>query len=216
MKNIILENRGLKITAVILSIVLWMFVASRGQSEISLDVPVEFSEIPDGIEIVSQSTKVISLKVRGQEGLLKNIRPADVAVSIDLSKAKPGESTYYITREEILLPRSINVTNINPSSVRLLTEETSKKTVRVIPVITGDPEKGYSVKSVSVTPTRIEIEGIRREIARVSALKTDTLDVTDMNETFAQELKLDLASRNVRSKISTVNVHVVIEPRSIK
>jgi len=216
LKKIILKNRGLKITAVLLSIVLWMFVTSRGQTVISLDVPVQFTEIPAGLEIVSQSAKNVSLSIRGQEGLLKNVRPSDVAVSLDLSKAKPGESTYYIAREDIHLPKSIAVTNINPSSIKVLTEETSRKTVRIIPVVTGEPEKGYSVKSVTVTPARIEIEGSKRDIARISAVKTDSLDVTDMNETFTQELKLDMAARNVRSKNSTVIVQVVIVPAERK
>jgi YbbR domain-containing protein len=210
MKKIILENLGLKLTAVFLSIVLWLFVTSRGQSEISLDVPIEFKDIPTGLEIVSQSVKGISLNMRGQERLLKNIKPSDISVSLDLSKAKPGESTYYIQQEDVRLPRAVTVTNINPSSVKVITEETVRKTVRVIPILTGEPERGFSVKSVAVTPPSIEIEGIRREVSRTNALKTEPLDVTGVNESFAQDLRLDMTGRNVRTKTATVTVQVVI------
>ena len=75
MKKIALENLGLKLTAVFLSIVLWIFVTSRGQSEISFDVPIEFKDIPPGLEIVNHNVKVISLNMRGQERLLKNTKP---------------------------------------------------------------------------------------------------------------------------------------------
>ncbi len=213
MKKIILENLGLKLTAVFLSIVLWIFVTSRGQSEISFDVPIEFKDIPPGLEIVNHSVKVISLNMRGQERLLKNTKPADISVSLDLSKAKKGESTYYVHREDIRLPHAIIVTNINPSNVKVTTEETVKKTVKVIPLVTGEPEKGFSVKSVAVIPRTVEIDGIRPEIARINALKTEPLDVTGMNETFTQDLKLDLTGRIVRTKTATVTVQVVIEAR---
>lgn len=213
MKKIILENLGLKLTAVFLSIVLWIFVTSRGQSEISFDVPIEFKDIPLGLEIVNHSVKVISLNMRGQERLLKNTKPADISVSLDLSKAKKGESTYYVHREDIRLPHAITVTNINPSNVKVTTEETVKKTVKVIPLVTGEPEKGFSVKSVAVIPRTVEIDGIRPEIARINALKTEPLDVTGMNETFTQDLKLDLTGRIVRTKTATVTVQVVIEAR---
>jgi YbbR domain-containing protein len=216
MKEFFLENLGLKLTAVFLSIFLWMFVTSRGQSEIALDVPIEFKDIPTGLEIVSQSVKVIGLNMRGQERLLKRIKPSDISVSLDLSKAKTGESTYYINREDILLPNAVTVTNINPSSVTVTTEETVSKTIRIIPVVTGEPARGFSVKAVSVIPPKIEIEGVRREISRISTLKTEALDITGINETFVQDLKLDMAGHNVRTKNSTVAVQVVIEGRGQK
>ncbi len=46
MRKFFLENLGLKTAAVLLSMVLWIFVTSRGQSEISIDVPLEFKNIP--------------------------------------------------------------------------------------------------------------------------------------------------------------------------
>lgn len=210
MKNIIHKNIGLKLTAVFLSIILWLFVTSRGQSEISLDVPVEFKEIPPGLEIVSQSARVVSLNMRGQEQVLKNVRLTDVRVSVDLSNARTGEITYSINRDNIQLPRAITVTNINPSSIKIHTEETARKTVKIIPIVTGEPEDGYAVKSVSVTPQRIEIEGSKREIRRVSTVKTDAIDVTGVSETFTQESKLDMTGHNVRAKNPTVMVHVEI------
>ena len=94
MKKIFLENLGLKIAAVLLSIVLWLFVTSRGQSEISIDVPLEFKNIPSGLEMVNHSTKTISLSIKGQERLIKNIKPSDIMVSVDLSKARKGEGIY--------------------------------------------------------------------------------------------------------------------------
>jgi YbbR domain-containing protein len=210
MRKFFLENLGLKTAAVLLSVVLWIFVTSRGQSEISVDVPIEFQNIPTGLEVVDHSVKIISLNIKGQERLIKNVKPANIRVYIDLSKAKKGESIYYITRDDIKLPHAITVMNISPSSVKVITEETITKTVKVRPVITGYPERGYYVKSIEVVPETVVLEGIRSEIRKVNTIKTEPLDITGVNETLTQELKLELTGKNIRARINDIKVKVVI------
>jgi YbbR domain-containing protein len=210
MRKFFLENMGLKVAAVLLSIVLWIFVTSRGQSEISLDVPLEFKNIPSGLELVNHSAKTVALNIRGHERFIKNVKSSDIRVAVDLSKAKKGEGLYYINREDIKVPGAISVTHISPSSVKIVTEETTSKTVRVEPVIIGDPEKGYRIRSVEVTPQTILVEGVSSEIIRIKTIKTEPLDVTGISETFTQNLRIDFTGKNIRSKKSEVAVRVVI------
>jgi YbbR domain-containing protein len=210
MKKIFLENLGLKIASVLLAIVLWIFVTSRGQAEMSIDVPLEFSNIPQGLEMVNHNIKMVTLTIKGQEGLIKNLKPSDVRVPIDLSKAKKGEGLYYIQRDDIKIPHGLTVTSIDPSAVKVMTAETVTKIARVVPVVAGEPQKGYHIKSIEVAPQTVIIEGIRSEISRIGNLKTEPVDVTGANETLTQDAKLDLGGRNVRSKTPVVSVRVVI------
>lgn len=210
MRNFFLDNLGLKIAAVLLSVALWFFATSRGQSEISIDVPLVFRNIPSGLEMVNNNIKTISLNIEGQERLIKNIKLSDIGIYIDLSKAKKGKSIYYVTRDNIKLPHSLTVLNINPSSVKVIIEDTITKTVKVRPVIIGEPEKGYYVKSVEVAPQIVVIEGVSSEVRRFNTIKTEALDITGSNETFTQELKLDLTGKNIRTKINDIKVKVVI------
>ena len=210
MRKFFLENLGLKTAAVLLSVVLWIFVTSRGQSEISVDVPIEFQNIPTGLEVVDHSVKMISLNIKGQERLIKNVKPSNIRVPIDLSKFKKGESIYYITRDDIKLPHAITVMNISPSSVKVITGETITKTVKVMPVIIGDPEKGYYVKSIEAVPHTVVIEGIRSEVGKVNNIRTEPLDITGVNETLTQDLKLELTGKNIRARMNDIKVKVVI------
>jgi len=104
----------------------------------------------------------------------------------------------------------LTVISIDPSSLKVTTAETVTKIVRVVPVVAGEPEKGYHIKSIEVAPQTVIIEGVRSEISRIGNLKTEPVDVTGFNETVAQDAKLDLAGRNVRSKTTVVSVRVVI------
>ena len=160
------DNLGLKIAAVLLSIVLWFYVTSRGQSEIPIDVPLEFANIPVGLEIANTPVKTVSLYIKGQERVIRSIKPSDARVTLNLTNAKPGENMFYITREDINLPHVVTVTSINPSSVKVITEKTASKSVKVIPVVVGHVEKDFFVKSITVEPQYILIEGTRSEIKK--------------------------------------------------
>ena len=211
MKKFIFKNLGLKLASIILAIVLWFVASSRGQSEIFIDVPLEFMNIPSGLEMIHSSDKTISLNIKGPEKYIKNIKPSDIRALIDLSKAKKGESTYYLAKDNIQLPRStVTLLNMSPSRVTVTTEETVTKTVRVIPIITGKPESGYKLQTTAVVPKNIQIQGIQSEIENIRNIKTESVDITGVRETFAQELKLDLRGTNIRAKPDSVTVTVLI------
>jgi YbbR domain-containing protein len=173
---------------------------------------VDFCYVPGpvGDEMVNHNIKMVTLTIKGHEGLIKNLRPSDVRVSVDLSKAKKGEGIYYIQRDDIRMPHGLTVTSIDPSAVKVFTAETVTKIVRVVPVVAGEPERGYHIRAIEVSPQTIIIEGVRSEISRISTLKTEPVDVAGINETVTQDVKLDLAGRNIRSKTNVVSVTIAI------
>ena len=210
MKHPISKNLGLKITAVLLSILLWVFATSRGLSEIVLDMPLEFRNIPTGLELMYYDVKAVSLNIKGQERLIRTIRPTDIRVWIDLTKAKKGEGIYAINKNNISLPLTVTVKNITPSSVKVSLEESVSRTVKVRPIVVGIPEKGYYIKSISVVPQTVDLEGASSKIKKVDKVKTEPLDVTGRSETLTKDLKLDVSGMNIRTKVDEVMVKVVI------
>lgn len=210
MKKLIFKNFGLKIASIILAIILWIFASSRGQSEMYIDLPLEFDNLPSRLEMVESSDKFISLHIKGPNRTITKIKASDIRAYIDLGKAKKGESIYYVTKDNIKLSHPITILDISPSSIKVITEETFAKTVKVIPVLTGELEKGYKVHNITVVPENIEIEGIKSEVRKIRKLKTESLDITGARETFTQELKLDLKGNKVRAKPDSVLVTVII------
>jgi YbbR domain-containing protein len=153
---------------------------------------------------------MVSLNIKGQERIIRNMRPSDIRVFIDLSKAKTGEGAYSINKNTIKLPPTVTVTNISPSYVKVLLEESVTKTVQVRPVIVGTPENGFYVKSISVIPENVVIEGAKSKVTTVAKVRTETLDITGFKETFNQDLELDTTGTNIRTKTKDVRVKVVI------
>jgi len=210
MKNLITNNLGFKISAVLISVSLWFVVTSRGQSEISLEVPVEFKNIPAGFEIVNFNTKSVNVTVKGRDIAVRNIKALDLRVFMDMGKAKKGAGSYYINKDDVKLPHAVTVVDITPSILNIRLDETFQKTVNIRPVITGRPETGFRVKSVTVEPDRINIKGIKAEIIKINELETEAFDVSGLNKTVVQELNIDVSNTHVRPDIDTVRVKIHI------
>ncbi|RJQ38272.1 MAG: YbbR-like domain-containing protein [Nitrospiraceae bacterium] len=211
MKRRLLENFGLKVTAVIIAIILWFFVISKGQSEISIDVPVELKNIPQGLESVKQGAKSVNVSLKGQDRILRNMKLSDVRVQVDLSKAKKGRGIHYINKDDVKVPPTINITGITPSSVSIVLEETVIKTVPVHAITAGSPKEGFVVSSVEIMPKDATIEGIRTETGKVKFLRTEPVDISDADKTFSQTVRIDMSGRNIRVDLQEVNVKVVIK-----
>ncbi|MEW6107705.1 MAG: CdaR family protein [Nitrospirota bacterium] len=211
MKKLLFENLGLKISAVLISIFLWFFVTSRGQSEMSFDIPVEFKNIPEKLEIVHSNNKTVSVTVRGQERLMKNIRASDIRIFVDMSRAKKGEGVYFVNEGDVRMPYAMSVTNIKPSSLKIRLDESVIKTVPVKPYITGVPEEGFYVSSVLIEPKNIMIHGVRSEVRKIKELRTEALDIAGLSETIEQDLNIDIANANVKPDFTVVKVRVIIK-----
>ncbi len=209
MKQRIFENFGLKVSAVLIAVFLWFFVTSQGQSEISLEVPLEFKDIPAELGIASSTAKAVTLTIRGQERFMKNLNAQDLRVFLDLGKAKPGEMVYPVNKEDVKLSFAMTVTNVTPPSVRVKMEEIVQKTVPVQPQILGSPEKG-AVKSIVVEPRTAVIRGLKSELRKIDMIRTEPFDISHVSGTITEELGLDTSGTNMNTDISKVKVKVKI------
>jgi YbbR domain-containing protein len=208
------ENLWLKIAALVLAVLLWIFVSAKGQTDISLDVQIDYINIPKGLEISKRSAKTAVVVLRGHESLLKNVRQGDVRIAVDMSKAKEGEGVFSIRRDDVAAPRATSVIKIDPSSVKVVVEHAVVKEVPVRPVLSGSPEIGYVVRSVELKPKEVTIEGAASEVNKVNYLKTEPIDVTGLAEDLKQEADIALSGRNIRTGTDKVNVVIKVVRRS--
>jgi YbbR domain-containing protein len=131
LKKILFSNFGIKILSLVLAISMWIFVTYKGQSEMVVDAPISFKNVPKGLELLRESARTVTLNLRGQESLLKSLRPLDLNVVIDLSNAKRGESTYYLDKNAVIVPGTVDILRVEPTSVRVVLDESMVKTLPV-------------------------------------------------------------------------------------
>lgn len=211
MKKMLFSNLGIKILSVILAISMWIFVTYRGQSEMAVDVPIGFKNVPKGLELLRESAKTVALNLRGQERLLKSLKPMDINVFVDLSNAKRGEITYYLDKNAVIVPGTVDILRVDPTSVRVVLDESMVKTLPVKASIIGAPEKGFRIASVDVKPSAVMVEGARTEIERMAVLRTEAVDVTGFDSDIKETVRLNINGRNIRTRTPEVIVNIAIK-----
>ncbi len=208
LRKILTENITIKIISVALAVFLWFFVTFKGQTETSLEIPLEFKNTPSEMEILKQSVKKITVSISARERIFREISRAEIRVIVDLSNVKYGENSIPITRSSIKLPRGIEILRIEPSVVKVFMDKKERKTVSVRAIVTGNPAQGFILSSVEVNPSSITIEGAKSELDRIRALKTEPVDIEGINENLTTQVKINPDGRIFRSEKDTVYVTV--------
>ena len=209
-KAFFMENLTFKILSVALALFLWFFVTFKGQTETSVEVPLEFKNTPAEMEILKQSVRKINISISARERILKELVQSDIRVIVDLSNAKLGENFIPITKSSVKLPRGIEILRIEPSQLKLFIDEKTQKIVPVKVRLTGNPDKGITVVSVTSNPSSLKIEGAKKELDRIHVIKTEPVDIEGISEDLSSQVKIDPEGRIFRTDKDTVYVNVKV------
>lgn len=204
------KNTSLKILSVLLAISLWFYVSYRGESEMSVEAPLEFKNIPTGMETLRQNLRKVTVTVQGHEQAMHRLRQSDVHVVVDMSGTKKGENQISLDKDNVLLPRTMKVQRIEPSSVKIVLDETVSRVVPVRPYITGSPERAFVLAGIKGSPASVRIEGPKTEVDRITLLRTDPIDITGFDDDLTQTVKLNLNGKAIRPDVSEITVTLTI------
>jgi diadenylate cyclase len=174
----VLHNLGLKLIALMLAVGLWLAVARDPVAEVAVDVPIEFHNIPENLEISSESIPRAEIRLRGPGRIAHRLQPSDVNAAIELSGLKPGERTFDLTAQQIQHPKDLEVVQVVPSQFHLLFDARLTRQVAIHPRVVGGFAAGYSIERIVVEPPTITISGPKQHVEVVEAAITDPLDVS--------------------------------------
>lgn len=97
--------------------------------------------------------------------------------------------------------------------VTIPVNETAGVAERLITVSwSGEPAPGYRLLSVEVNPPSVLIEGLPTQLARINRVQTEVIDVTGLEETFQQQVVLDLPNGISLVEVEDIFVTIEIEP----
>lgn len=204
------RDHMLKIYSVLMALFLWGFVIARGQSGITLEVPVEFKNIPAGLVITEGSNTSVRVSVHGHERLLGQLRVEDIRVTATMTDIEKGENSYLLRHEDIKLPPALKVSGLSPTMLHLRVEETMSKSVPVMAAITGLPAEGYAVRKINLTPSQIRVEGARSALKKIQVLYTKPIDIMSATTDMEAVAELNITGLAVTPVEKVVRVSVTI------
>ena len=214
LRHLLFHNWFLKLLSLILAAVLWMTVASESTSEIAIEVPLEYRNVPADSEVTGDAANTVEVRLRGPSSMIREIQSQDVSSTIDVASLGQTETIVPLTAQNISAPFGIEVVGVTPTRVRLTVEKTVTKTVPVVAVIVGEPADGFRVIRSSVMPASVEIHGPETRVHAIAKVHTTMIDVSAQKNTVQTIVELDPEEPLVRiPRIGPIHVEVVIGPQ---
>jgi YbbR domain-containing protein len=178
LRHLLFDNAMLKMVSVLIAILMWYGVAHEPISEITVRVPIEFSEPPKDLDYTSDDIPQAQLRLRGPARLLRDLQQESVHVVMNLRGAVPGEHTYDLTADQVQVPHNVDVLQITPSRLRLTFDTPETRQIAVKPRIVGTLPPGYGIESMSAAPSTVTITGPSRHVDAVDSALTDAVDIS--------------------------------------
>jgi YbbR domain-containing protein len=192
------RNLGLKVMALLSASGLWLVVAGEHEVERSMRVPLEFRNIPNGLEIVGDPLATVDVRVRGPSGLLSKVQPGEVVVSLDLQGARKGMRLFHIQPDEVERPYGISVAQVQPPTLTLDLQPTARRTVPVRPALEGEPAAGFVIHSVRSDPEQVEVVGPEEYLNQVGEATTEPVNIEGARAPVTDTVNIGVTRTTVR------------------
>lgn len=192
------RHLGLKCMSVALAALLWLVVSGEQIVERALRVPLEFTNLPQQLEMVGEPPSVADVRIRGSSGALSRVSPGELVAVLDLRSARRGRRLFHLGASDVRVPFGIEAVQIAPSNVAIAFEESATKVVPVVPNVEGDPADGFVVGAVKADPATVEIVGPATAVAALTEAITEAVSVTNATEAVTDSVTIGVPDSTVR------------------
>ena len=208
------RNLGLKFLSTLVAVMLWMIVAGERVVERVMRAPVEFQNLPAGLELVGNPPDTVEVRLRGSSGALSRMTAADMSAVLDLSTARPGRRLFHITSSQVNVPYGLEIVQVGPSTLMMEFEMSGIRLIKVEPDVDGRPANGYEVTKVTSDPEMVEVAGPESALKRLQAAITEPVSIADQTRPVREVVTIGVPDASLRLRTpQTAVVTVTISPR---
>ena len=208
------RNLGLKFLSTGIAAMLWLGVAGERVVERVLRAPVEFQNLPAGLELVGNLPDTVEVRLRGSSGALSRMGAGDLAAVLDLRTARPGRRLFHLTPTQVIVPYGIDVVQVGPSTLTMEFEMSGVRTVPVEPAVEGRPAAGFEVTKVTSDPQTVQVAGPESALKRLAAAVTEPVTIVDESRSVREIVTIGVPDASLRLVTpQTAVVTVTISPR---
>jgi YbbR domain-containing protein len=199
-RDLLFHNWPLKLAAVVLSVLLWVLVSAEETTSLLMRVPVQI-EVPPGLALAKPAPEVRAfITGPGREIIKLYTTPPTIHAYVP-STAQPPQWRFEVTPSAIQLPANAKVV-VQDVEPRVMDLALDREVTRDVPVALRaviEPESGYAVAGVSISPTRVRVQGARALVAGLDSVATERIEVRGVTERFERPVPLDTARHGLLS-----------------
>ena len=113
------RHLGLKFLSIALAVLIWLLVADQRAVERTVRAPLEFHNVPEGLELVNDPPETVEVRVRGTSSVLARLLPSEVVGVLNLASARPGTRLFHLLTDEVRVPYGVQVAQVTPATIPL-------------------------------------------------------------------------------------------------
>jgi hypothetical protein len=189
----LVEHWPVKLTALLLSAVLWAVVAAEEPSTQLVAVELDVTP-PPGRTLAQRPPIVQALYSGSARELLKLLGQPPRVVTVIPDTVTGTQFVLDLAVDDLMTPEgaSVNAQAIQPRSISLVLDDAIARTVPVFLRGTPTADSGFAlVRSPTVTPESVTVRGPAVFVAQVEAVGTVPLDMEELRGSTRQRISLD-------------------------
>jgi YbbR domain-containing protein len=164
------------------------------------------------MEVIEESVQQVDIRFRASSEILRRLTPQEIQAVVDLSGALPGERSFYLSPENIVVPFGVRVLRVTPAAVQLQLDRTARRRVEVVPRVVGSPASGYELANIWLGSTEIEVTGPASRVEGMEQVTTAPILVEGLRDPFTQVVQVMLEDPYVRP-VDSRGIEVTLDVR---
>lgn len=207
------QNIRYKLVALCLAITLFALVNTTRNHVGWVRVGVTYS-LDSERAFVVEPPAFVEVSVRGSWRRVKQLTEE----GLDPVRIKvPAESTSDFTvRDQFTLPPGVEFVSSDPRTLRVETDRSSEKSVKVVVKLEGLPKQGYEVTNATASPAVVKLSGAESVLARIPEIATAPVRLDERTESATEVTKLQLPNELVRTLPESVSVKIDVGERVVE
>lgn len=211
-----MNNFGLKVVSLVMSVLLfafvhYFFVNEDGRTNVlQLLAPVEVKNLPADRLIIWPPTRTVELSLRGSSFAIARVATNPPVVRVEIPEDAKNLFAANIRREDIKLPRDVEILNIRPQTIEFTLDNRIKRSVPVVAPRIGALPEGLILREIKLVPDQIELSGPETELRDIVRVETEPIDMRTVTESTKRKVKLRSRGALSQSNVDEVAIEISI------
>jgi hypothetical protein len=181
------DNLGLKLTALLLAVAVYLNVYTDRSGTMLLSFPLEFADLPDSLSLSGPAPAVVQAELRGTFKQLISLRVKEPRLRIPMGGAAPGHFTRSLVPSDLPLPAGSSIAVENLVGPRVIEVDVDRRARRDVPVafrVEGTPAAGYEWRGVAIlNPAVVHVTGPHGELEDLDSLRLAPVRIDGRRDT---------------------------------
>ncbi len=191
--DLLKRDLGLKLLAVVLASLAWLYAHGEQTNEATFVTPVEYVLPPDLVLMNDDPLpERVVIVASGTRAALARVQEVNLRYLVDLEASVAGSTEHSFRTPPPGWPQRLRITTVSPAMIRVRFDEQARRTVPVQLRTRGELPAGFVETGRELLPNEVLLTGAQLDLAELDQVRTVPLDLKKASAGVDAEIALDL------------------------